>query len=263
MRQLCTGTPSSQTVQAPQSPGVAALLDAEPAEVAQEGAQALAGRRLFGEGLAVDVKAHVRSPQAPAASSAPNLLGEVVGQVLAVGRRAVHVVEVAVVGDRLVQARRAARRRPGHGRSVICTGRGVAAVTVSVKAPSPEQRVPIRSAVDRPMWVSGMRRKAARRAQRPAGMVDCAQQLARLQNVLMVAGDEVHRRHSRSPPSLARKVQTPSSDEASEIIGPAGSDMQTLPPTVAVFQILNEARKARQHSPISGAACQSGGASKA
>ena len=41
--------------------------------------------------------------------------------------------------------------------------------------------------------------------------------------------------------------QTPPSAEVSEIIGPAGSDMQRLPPTVAVFQILNEARKARQH----------------
>src|SRR6201996_7655870 len=54
-------------------------------------------------------------------------------------------------------------------------------------------------------------------------------------------------------------VQTPSSAEVSEIIGPAGSDMQRLPPTVAVFQILNEARKARQHWLISGAAIHSGG----
>src|SRR5665647_2778066 len=45
----------------------------------------------------------------------------------------------------------------------------------------------------------------------------------------------------------------------SEIIGPAGNDMQMLPPTVAVFQILNEARKARQHWPINGAAAHSTG----
>lgn len=38
--------------------------------------------------------------------------------------------------------------------------------------------------------------------------------------------------------------------------------MQRLPPTVAVFQILNEARNARQHWPISGAASQSGGQAK-
>ncbi|MEY9427265.1 hypothetical protein ABH975_002580 [Bradyrhizobium ottawaense] len=35
--------------------------------------------------------------------------------------------------------------------------------------------------------------------------------------------------------------------------------MQRLPPTVAVFQILNDARKARQHWLISGAASQSDG----
>src|SRR6202007_1486559 len=54
-------------------------------------------------------------------------------------------------------------------------------------------------------------------------------------------------------------VQMPSSADVSEIIGPAGSDMQTLPPTVAVFQILKDARKARQHWLISGAANQPGG----
>ena len=62
-----------------------------------------------------------------------------------------------------------------------------------------------------------------------------------------------------SPPSAFQIVQTPSSAAVSEIIGPAGSDMQRLPPTVAVFQILNEARNARQHWLISGAAIQSGG----
>ena len=47
----------------------------------------------------------------------------------------------------------------------------------------------------------------------------------------------------------------------SEIIGPAGSDMQMFPPTVASFQILNEERNDRQHWRNSGAAVQSGGAS--
>ncbi len=51
----------------------------------------------------------------------------------------------------------------------------------------------------------------------------------------------------RSPPSGVQMVQTPSSAAVSDIIGPAGSAMQMLPPTVAMFQILNEARKARQH----------------
>jgi hypothetical protein len=50
-----------------------------------------------------------------------------------------------------------------------------------------------------------------------------------------------------------------SSATVSEIIGPAGSDMQMLPPTVAAFQILNDARKELQHSCTSGRACQSEG----
>ena len=44
------------------------------------------------------------------------------------------------------------------------------------------------------------------------------------------------------------------------IIGPAGRDMQMLPPTVAVFHTLNDARKASQLVVNSGAARQSSGA---
>src|SRR5437016_1965211 len=62
-----------------------------------------------------------------------------------------------------------------------------------------------------------------------------------------------------SLPSAFQIVQTPSSAAVNEIIGPAGNDMQRLPPTVAVFQIVKEARKDRQHRSISGAASQSGG----
>jgi hypothetical protein len=36
--------------------------------------------------------------------------------------------------------------------------------------------------------------------------------------------------------------------------------MQTFPPTLAVFQILNDDKNARQQSPISAAAVHSGGA---
>src|SRR3954469_22868086 len=55
----------------------------------------------------------------------------------------------------------------------------------------------------------------------------------------------------------------PSSATVSEIIGPAGNDMQMLPPTVAVFHTLNDARNELQHWWISGAAAHSGGASRA
>ena len=41
--------------------------------------------------------------------------------------------------------------------------------------------------------------------------------------------------------------------------GPAGSDMQMFPPTVAAFQILNEARNASQHWRTSGIARHSAG----
>src|SRR5882757_5383529 len=51
----------------------------------------------------------------------------------------------------------------------------------------------------------------------------------------------------------------PSSAAAREIMGPAGSDITMFPPTVASFQILKEARNARQHSGNSGAAFHSGG----
>src|ERR1700752_5062576 len=56
---------------------------------------------------------------------------------------------------------------------------------------------------------------------------------------------------------------TPSSADVNEIMGPAGNDMQMWPPTVAVFQILNEARNSRQHWLIRGAAIQSDGQASA
>ena len=53
----------------------------------------------------------------------------------------------------------------------------------------------------------------------------------------------------------------PSSAAVSEIIDPAGSDMQMLPPTVAAFQILKEASSERQQVRSSGAAIHAAGAS--
>ena len=55
-------------------------------------------------------------------------------------------------------------------------------------------------------------------------------------------------------------MHTPSSAVVKEIIGPAGNDMTRLPPTVASFQILKEAKNDRQHMGINGAANHSGGA---
>src|ERR1700712_4095267 len=66
-----------------------------------------------------------------------------------------------------------------------------------------------------------------------------------------------------SLPSAFPTVQTPSSAAVRAIIGPAGNDMQRLPPTVAVFQILKEARNARQHWLIRDDAIHSGGQTRA
>ena len=64
---------------------------------------------------------------------------------------------------------------------------------------------------------------------------------------------------SRGWPPRGHSVQTPSSAAVSEIIAPAGSDMQTLPPTVAAFQILNDIRNASMQLRNSGTARQSAG----
>ena len=65
IRQECTGVPSSQTVQAPQSPAVAPFLHAEAAMLAQEGAQALARLRRRGERPAVNAEAECAGAHGP------------------------------------------------------------------------------------------------------------------------------------------------------------------------------------------------------
>ncbi len=90
--------------------------------------------------------------------------------------------------------------------------------------------------------------------------IDPAKNFARRQHVLFRSGDEIH---DRNLPLAA--VARPDRADAIERGGQrdhraaGGSDMQMLPPTVAVFQILNEARNARQHWPIRGAAVHSTG----
>lgn len=58
----------------------------------------------------------------------------------------------------------------------------------------------------------------------------------------------------RVAPSWPWSRTVPSSAAVREIIGPAGRPLQRFPPTVAMFQILKLARKARQHCSKSGAA---------
>ena len=58
----------------------------------------------------------------------------------------------------------------------------------------------------------------------------------------------------RTPPSGRVIAATPSSAAVSEVIGPAGSDRQMFPPTVATFCTLNEPSSASQHCRASSAA---------
>ena len=77
--------------------------------------------------------------------------------------------------------------------------------------------------------------------ERAGGKMDAAQQLARLEHVRVVAGDEIERGQpcaaSRPEATAYSCLPAPPSARSS---APAGNDMQILPPTVAAFQILNE-----------------------
>ena len=64
-------------------------------------------------------------------------------------------------------------------------------------------------------------------------------------------------------PSVAHSVNEASSATARVIIGPAGSDIQMLPPTVAEFHTLKEERKYSQLTRISGLARQLSGGTNA
>ena len=77
------------------------------------------------------------------------------------------------------------------------------------------------------------------------GQLDRAQHLPGAEAVRAVAGHQVDATLCRrSPPSGVQMTASPSRPEASETIDAAQNDWQTLPPTVAVFQILNEASSA-------------------
>jgi hypothetical protein len=125
-------------------------------------------------------------------------------------------------------------------------GRLVDAVTVIAKVPSLAM-LPINSAAERPTGVSEIWRKAERRFKAARGTSSCRKSSPALRTLVWLPVTKSAAATFRSMPSVCQIVQTPSSAVVSEIIGPAGNDMQRLPPTVAVFQILNEARKARQH----------------
>ena len=134
----------------------------------------------------------------------------------------------------------------------------VDAVIVSANPPS-LVTLPINSAAERPTGVSEIWRNAERRLKAASGISTCRNRSPGASTLRWSPVTKSATAIFRSPPPACQIVQTPSSAEVREIIGPAGSDMQMLPPTVAVFQILKEARNARQHWLISGEAIHSGG----
>src|SRR6185295_13523696 len=141
-------------------------------------------------------------------------------------------------------------------------GRLVDAVIVSANPPS-LITLPIKSAAERPTGVSEIWRNAERRLKAASGISICRNRSPGASTLRWSPVTKSTTGIFRSPPPACQMVQVPSSAEVSEIIGPAGSDMQMLPPTVAVFHILKEARNARQHWLISGAAIHSGGQASA
>jgi hypothetical protein len=98
-RQLCTGFPSSQTVQAPQSPASQPFFTPNQPRLRTKVLKHWPGRGSASKSFPLIVyfirKASVRK-------LLPNLLGKIVGQMLAMAGRAMDVVEVEVKRRRVV-----------------------------------------------------------------------------------------------------------------------------------------------------------------
>ena len=79
---------------------IATFLDAEPTEFANEGSQALAWARFRLEAFSINLVAHKLSSGSQALA---NLFGKIIGEVLAMRRRPVRVIEVEAKRHRLIQ----------------------------------------------------------------------------------------------------------------------------------------------------------------
>ena len=79
---------------------IATFLDTKPTEFANEGSQALAWPRFSLEALSIDLVAHKIGSGSQALA---NLLGKIIGEVLAMRRRPVRVIKVEVKRNRLIQ----------------------------------------------------------------------------------------------------------------------------------------------------------------
>ena len=106
-----------------------------------------------------------------------------------------------------------------------------------------------------PRCVNEKRRKAKRSSRRAwrVGEMERSNSPGS-KHILMVARYEIDDGYVALSPLCGQSVETPSSAAVSEIIGPAGSDMQISRRRSPSFQILNEERKARQQWRKRGAA---------
>ena len=173
--------------------GVAAFFDSEPSHLAQESSQALARPWLFRERLAVDEVTH----SLPLIREfAPDLFGEIESHVLAILRRSMNVVKelrnfTLDPGAQIVRVGKFRKLEPmrpfgrsgnrQHEDSILRIQR---ADQQRGRAPEVSQRYSA---------------EAGSLAQRRGRQVDTSQQIARLQHILIVAGDEILDRH----PALA------------------------------------------------------------
>ncbi len=171
--------------------GVATFLDPEPSHVAQKSSQALSWPRLFRESFAVDEVTHgctlIRQVRA---GSLRRNKKSCACDTPACHERRRRISEFHARGGR------AARRRSGSFGNLSRCGRSVEAETVSMKTPSCGSSVPASSAVDRPEMSQRYSAKARSLAQRGSRQLDASEQIARLQHILMVAGDEILDRHA-------------------------------------------------------------------
>lgn len=150
-------------------------------------------------------------------------------------------------------------RASGSASKRIRTGRVVPAVTVSSSSLVPGVCVPMRNTVERPRRVSEKRRSAVRFRRACTG-ISIRRRIspgARMFWLLPVTKSRAST--VRTEPSAAHSSYRASRATVSVIMGPAGRDIQILPPTVAALQTLNEERNASQLRGKSGPALHSSG----
>ncbi len=128
---------------------------------------------------------------------------------------------------------------------------------VTASEPSTGSSVPMTSTPERPSPYRDACRNAVRQSSARAGTVTDRSNSPSARSLSPAPVTKSATRTWRRTPFWASNRHSPSSEAVREIIGPAGSALQRFPPTVAMFQILKEARKARQHCSTSGAASAS------